>query len=245
MSKLTIPFDKKEIHYDPAKKEVSLPVEKFDALVKFMQGLVARVEEAEDEAGVANYQRQEAEASASVLQAAFERVKGQVREWLSSKHTIQELATRADIPYATCYRIVKERMEAGDNVDLGDFQKIEAVVSEDQKAAGDVVVVLPRRGKWQREEVVYRPVIQIALTAAGVMGMPEAEFQEKLQGGKLEVKLIDNTTGKSKPIEVQNFHNQVAQGAGRNANKYVGRMLFAQKFAKGHEMAEEQKKAKS
>src|SRR5215471_14488777 len=128
LNKFEFPFDKKDIHYDAAKKEVSLSVEKFDALVKFMQELVERMETAEENAGVFRYRMTEAQATAGVFSAALERVKDELRDWLSASHTIRELALRTGIPYATCYRIVKDRLEKNESVDSGDLQRIAAVV---------------------------------------------------------------------------------------------------------------------
>lgn len=227
MSKLSIPFEKKDVHYDSARREVSLSVEKFDALVKFMQDLVRRVEEAEDSAGVLRYRMRESEASAGILQAAFEKVRGEVRDWLHSEHTIRELADRAGIPYATCYRIVRDRLEKGVGVDTGDLQKIEAVVSEDLQKAyqqiGDDIVVLPRPGEAPRSPEFG----QVAFSPAAALNMTEREFQHKLKQGTLAVKLVDLSTGKSRPVAVKDFQLKPAKRFGRRAYRFSGKLDFA------------------
>lgn len=230
MTKLTIPFEKKDVHYDSEKKEVSLSVEKFDALVQFVQDLLHRVEEAEDSAGIFRYRAREAEASASVLQSAFEKVRGEVSEWLGSDHTIRELAERAGIPYATCYRIVKERLEKGSSADTGDLQKIEVIVSEDLKKAheeiGGDIVLLPRPGEILREEKIHKPAIKKALAP----GMTEKEIQQKLKQGKLVVKLVDVSTGKTQPIEVQDFQFWPTKRAGRGRYNLRGTVDFPKRL---------------
>jgi hypothetical protein len=227
MTKVAIPFDKKDIHYDSAKREVSLSVDKFDALVKFMQDLVRRAEEAEEAAGVFRYRMREGEASAGVLQAAFERVREQVRDWLSSEHTIHELAERAGIPYATCYRIVKERLEKGSGADTGDLQKIEAVVSDDLRKAydeiGGDIVVLPRPGKTARAGELS----EVSLSPAAALNLTEREFQHKLKDGTLAVKLVDLSTGKSQPVTVKDFELKPARRFGRRSYKFTGKLDFA------------------
>lgn len=248
MTKLTIPFEKKDVHYDSGKKEVSLSVEKFDALVKFIQDLLHRVEEAEDRAGIFRYHAREAQASTSVLQSAFEKIRGEVSEWLASDHTIQELADRAGIPYATCYRIVKERLAKGSSADTGDLQKIEVVVSEDLKKAyqeiGGDIVLLPRPGEILREEEIYKPLLKIA-HAAAAPGMTEKEIQQKLKQGKLLVKLVDVSTGKTQPIEVEDFQFWPTKRAGRGCYKLRGKIDFAKRLKNAPKLERVLEKSKS
>ena len=227
MTKFAIPFDKKDVHYDSDRREIFLSVEKFDALVKFMQDLVRRAEDAEDAAGVFRNRMRENEASAGVLQSAFEKVRDQVRDWLADEHTIQELAERAGIPYATCYRIVKDRLEKGVGADTGDLQKIEAVVSEDlNKAYEDIggdIVLLRRPGKTSRPEELG----EVTVSPAAALDMTEREFQNKLKEGTLAVKLVDLTTGKSQPVTVKDFQLKPARRLGRRSYKFTGKLDFA------------------
>jgi len=234
--KLAFPFDKKDVHYDASKKEISLSVEKFDALVKFIQELVDRVETAEENAGVSRYRMKEAQATAGVLAAAFEQVKGDLREWLGASHNIRELAIRTGIPYATCYRIVKERMENDESVDSGDLQKIASVLNEDlrksQAELGDDIVVLPRPGETLHEEDIYRPEIEQYLSAEG-FGMSDSEMRKKVKEGKFVLKLVDIATGKAQPIKVQSVRLEPAARAGRNLYKVTGKLDFSKAPKKG------------
>jgi hypothetical protein len=248
MTKLTIPFEKKDVHYDSGKKEVSLSVEKFDALVKFIQDLLHRVEEAEDRAGIFRYRAREAQASASVLQSAFEKVRGEVSEWLASDHTIQELADRAGIPYATCYRIVKERLAKGSSADTGDLQKIEVVVSEDLKKAyqeiGDDTVLLPRPGEVFRNEDIYKLIVTKEL-APDAPVMTGKEILQKLRQGTLLFKLVDVSSGKTQPVEVEDFQFWPTKRAGRGCYRLRGKVDFAKRLKNAPKLERDLEKSKS
>lgn len=235
--KLAFPFAKKDLHYDPARKEVSLSVENFDALVKFMQELVDRVETAEDDAGVFRYRLKETQATAGVLAAAFELVKDQLRDWLAASHTIRELATRTGIPYATCYRIVKERLEKDGSVDSDDLQKIAAVVNEDLRKTyadlGDDIVLLPRPGEISRPEDAFRPEIEHAHSPYEA-GMSDAELRQGMKEGKIVLKLVDVSTGRAKPVTVKSVRLQPAARAaraGRKLYRLTGQLDFSQSLS--------------
>jgi chromosome condensin MukBEF ATPase and DNA-binding subunit MukB len=209
MAELKIPFDKNDVKYDAAKKEVSLSIEKFDALVHFIQDLLGRIERAEDTESILDYRLEEMNAENSVLQAVFQKVRKDVGAWLGSEHTIRELANRTGIPYATCHRIVKDRLEKGESVDTGDLMKIEVVVSEDLKKAraevGEDIVLLSRPGEAETAGDAEK--------APGA-GMSEKEFTKKLKEGKLVVKVFDTSTGKTQPVEVKDFNLEPARRAG-------------------------------
>src|SRR5262249_31339014 len=138
-----------------------------------------------------------------------------------------ELAERAGIPYATCYRIVKDRLEKGVGADTGDLQKIEAVVSEDLKKAyeeiGGDIVVLPRPGKAQSIE----ELAEVTISPAAALNMTEREFQNKLKEGTLAVKLVDLSTGKSQPVKVKDFQLMPARRLGRRSYKFTGKLDFS------------------
>jgi hypothetical protein len=216
MTELTIPFDKNDVRYDAARKEVSLSVQKFDALVHFIQALLQRIESAEDLEGVLRYRLNEFDAENSLLQSVFQKVRKDVSAWLGSEHTIRELANRTGIPYATCYRIVKDRLEKGESVDTGNLVKIEAVVSEDLKkiraGIGDYVVLLPRPGESETAGEAQSQWNEKSRSAGA--GMTEKEVTKKLKEGKLVVKLFDISTGKTQPVEVKDFNLQPAKRAG-------------------------------
>ena len=233
MTELTIPFDKNDVRYDAARKEVSLSVQKFDALVHFIQALLQRIESAEDLEGVLRYRLNEFDAENSLLQSVFQKVRKDVSAWLGSEHTSYLAWTwNADfncasgpglissydgtIPYATCYRIVKDRLEKGESVDTGNLVKIEAVVSEDLKkiraGIGDDVVLLPRPGESETAGEAQSQWNEKSRSAGA--GMTEKEVTKKLKEGKLVVKLFDISTGKTQPVEVKDFNLQPAKRAG-------------------------------
>jgi len=143
----TFPLDKSDIHYDPSSEEVSMKREKFDALAKYVQALEEKLEAAEDARDVAKYRARKAGKTADVLQALTEDVlKGTaaVRGWLRSpRHTIQGLSKRTGIPYATCHRIVNERLGTP-NVEVGDLKKMVSAVSRDRRPFAPGVARHPR-----------------------------------------------------------------------------------------------------
>jgi CheY-like chemotaxis protein len=142
----TFPLEKSDIQYDPSSEEVSLKREKFDALVKYIQGLEEKLEAAEDARDVAQYRARKAGKTADVLQVLTEDVvKGTaaVRDWLGSGHTLLELSERTGIPYATCHRIVSERLGTP-NLEIGYLQKMVSAVSRDRRPFGHLAESYPR-----------------------------------------------------------------------------------------------------
>ena len=130
------PLEKADIQYNPTSEEVSLKREKFDAFVRYVQELQERLEAAEDERDVAQYRARKEGKTADLLQALTEDVfqgTSAVRGWLASGHTLQELSTRTGIPYATCHRIVNERLGTP-NVEIGHLQKMIAAVARRGRA---------------------------------------------------------------------------------------------------------------
>lgn len=146
MTREEFPIQKSDVHYDPASQEVTLKREKFDAFVKYTQGLLEKLEGAEDARDLQRYRTRRAERTADVLQALTEDVlrgTAAVREWLASPtHTISELSERTGIPYATCHRIVNERLGTP-NVEIGHFKKLVAAVSNDRVRVTTVGVEPP------------------------------------------------------------------------------------------------------
>lgn len=130
------PLEKSDIQYNATSEEVSIKREKFDAFVKYVQELQEKLEAAEDARDVAQYRARKEGKTADVLQALAEDVfqgTAAVRGWLASGHSLQELSTRAGIPYATCHRIVNERLGTP-NVEIGHLQKMIAAVSRGRRA---------------------------------------------------------------------------------------------------------------
>ncbi len=152
------PLTKKDVLYDPQKQEVTLKREKFDRLVAFVQDLLDRVESAEDARDFATHRARRAEASADILQALTTRVQestAAIRHWLES-HSIKELSELTGIPYATCHRIVNERLGTR-NVEfhhLADMLKVAASGSSGASAIavpgpGSVLVGSASRQWWR------------------------------------------------------------------------------------------------
>lgn len=160
----TFPLDKSDIHYDSGSEEVSMKREKFHAFVKYVQELEEKLEAAEDARDVAKYRARKAGKTADALQALTEDVlKGTaaVREWLRSpSHTILDLSKRTGIPYATCHRIVNERLGTP-NVEIGHLKKMVSAVSRDRRPFAPGVAPHPR----------YRRVL---------LGLPHGLAEEEL-----------------------------------------------------------------
>ncbi len=133
------PLEKSDIQYDPDKQEVTLKREKFDAMIEFMRALAERVEAAEDEKDIESYRARRAEASGDVLTSLLslaEEAGGNVERWLEApEHSIRELSQRAGVPYATCYRIITERLKT-DKIGIGELAKFLKVVEADDVGSG-------------------------------------------------------------------------------------------------------------
>ncbi len=133
------PLEKSDIQYDPDKQEVTLKREKFDAMIEFMRALVEQVEAAEDQKDIESYRARRAEASADVLTSFLSLAKeaGEcVERWVDSpEHSIRELSQRAGVPYATCHRIITERLKT-DKIEIGRLAKLLKVVEADDVRSG-------------------------------------------------------------------------------------------------------------
>jgi CheY-like chemotaxis protein len=131
----TFPLEKSDVQYNPTSEEVFMKREKFDAFVKYVQELEEKLEAAEDARDVAQYRAHKAGKTADVLQALTEDVlqgTEAVRDWLASGHTLQELSARTGIPYATCHRIVNERLGTP-NVEIGHLEKMISAISSGRR----------------------------------------------------------------------------------------------------------------
>jgi len=119
------PLDKKDVHYDAVRGEVSLKREKFDAMVQLIRDLLEETHQAENARDTALARRRRAETKANVLSAyadVMEEANQAIQSWVD-ENTIQELSRRTQIPYATCHRIIRERLPKG-QVETGTVQKI-------------------------------------------------------------------------------------------------------------------------
>lgn len=144
------PLEKSDIHYDPAREEVSIPREKFDAFVHYVAGLQEKLEAAEDARDVAQYRAQKAGKTADVLECLIRDVqnaRAAIREWLRAGKTVQELSDRTGIPYATCHRVVNERL-GSEKLEIGHLQKmVAAIPASGRVLAGSVAKHVPRFGR--------------------------------------------------------------------------------------------------
>lgn len=161
----TLPLEKGDIHYDPSSEEVSIKREKFDAFVKYVQTLEEKLEAAEDARDAAQYRARKAGKTADLLEALTEDVlagTAAIRDWLSSPgHTLQELSERTGIPYATCHRIVNERLGTG-GLEFGYLQRMLSSVSrgkapftrEGERSPRFERVLLGVTKEFQEDEIV-------------------------------------------------------------------------------------------
>jgi hypothetical protein len=119
---LKVPFDKSDVHYDASKGEVSLKREKFDELMRFVRDLLEETQETENERDTARARQKRSAAAADQYAELLQDASRNVEQWLKS-NSIQELSRRTEIPYATCHRIVNERLNSAE-VTVGNLGKI-------------------------------------------------------------------------------------------------------------------------
>lgn len=127
-----LPLKKNDVTYNAANREVSLKVEKFDELMKFIQELLEQSQSAENARDTARARQRRAEASTDVVAAyaqIVDEANRKVQSWVD-ENTIQELSRRSKIPYATCHRIVRERLPNA-KIEVGTLGEILQVVVED------------------------------------------------------------------------------------------------------------------
>jgi CheY-like chemotaxis protein len=161
------PLTKDDIHYDPDKQEVTLKREKFDALIGFVKEMLANTNAVEDERDIASYRARKAEATSSVFESLMEKVSeasGDVQAWLASpEHTILDLSQRTGIPYATCHRIVRERIGTPE-LEVGHLAKLAKAIGPDMAknrirrapVTGDYKVVVGAPSSDWREQLLER-----------------------------------------------------------------------------------------
>lgn len=141
--KTKLPLKQSDVTYDPASRRVTLTPQKFDELIKFIQELLEQAQTAENARDTARSRQRRQEAAADVVTAyaqILEEANRNVEAWLSA-NSIQELSRRTKIPYASCHRIIRERLRSGE-VEVGALGKILQAVQEGQpemiQPAGDV-----------------------------------------------------------------------------------------------------------
>jgi len=180
------PLTKDDIRYDPEKQEVTLKREKFDALIGFVKEMLAKTDAVEDERDIAGYRARKAEATSTVFEGLMEKVRevsGDVEAWLSApQHTILDLSQRTGIPYATCHRIVTERIRTPE-VEVGHLAKLAKAIEPDmvkkpgrrQRMTGSYKVVVGAPCSDWREQLLER------LNATGMLVTTAEKTAEALQ----------------------------------------------------------------
>lgn len=158
MKDQNLPIAKSDVYYNAATQEVTLRREKFDALIVYVQGLVEQVSAADDERDVAEYRERRAKASESLLQEMVADVTQlaakSVSRWLES-HSIRQLSERSGIPYATCHRIVNERL-GGSKIDMETLGKLARAIgpSEGAESFADAIPA-KQENAYSRAQVRY------------------------------------------------------------------------------------------
>jgi|SRR5579863_9249613 len=152
MNAKQLPFEKSDVHYDATKGEVSLKREKFDELIRFVRDLLKQTQQAENERDTArSRQRRSAEAAdvATAYADLVENANVGIRGWLQN-NTIQELSRRTGIPYASCHRIIRERLGSAQvSVDaLGKILKVVGRTTEPRKEPVMSLFVGELKGAW-------------------------------------------------------------------------------------------------
>ncbi|HKT46620.1 MAG TPA: helix-turn-helix transcriptional regulator [Candidatus Acidoferrales bacterium] len=124
------PIEKEDIRWGA--KEVTMERGKFEALLHYLQDVSERLVQAEDELSFQRHDTRKAEKAADVflgLSASLSETKQAIQKWLDDpKNSIQELSRRTGIPYATCHRIVTERLEDA-RIETGQLQKLAKAVA--------------------------------------------------------------------------------------------------------------------
>src|SRR5271170_2802970 len=100
---LKLPLEKKDVHYDAVKGEVSLKRDKFDDLMHFVRDLLEEAQELENERDTARSRQKRAVATADLYAELLDDANKGVERWLEN-NTIQQLSRETGIPYATCHR---------------------------------------------------------------------------------------------------------------------------------------------
>src|SRR5215510_8650161 len=155
MTHPTLPINKNDVRYDPETQEITLKRERFDQLLNFIRQTVEKLEAAEDARDIAEYRAKRAAASQTVFQTILDDLEAgskKISKWADT-HSIKQLSERSGIPYATCHRIVTERL-AKQNVHMADFVRlVEAAESTEamgpKKLAVDRVLIGASAGSLQ------------------------------------------------------------------------------------------------
>jgi predicted transcriptional regulator len=168
MNTKQLPFEKSDIHYDTTKGEVSLKREKFDELIRFVQDLLKEAEQTENERDTARSRQRRAAQTADVVTAYadfMEEANSGIQHWLEN-NTIQELSRRTGIPYASCYRIVRERLGSAQiTVDtLGKILKVVGPSASNSPAVS--LFVCGAKGAWKSLIEQYKAAGRVGVITA-------------------------------------------------------------------------------
>lgn len=161
LTETEFPIEKSDIHW--GKDEVTMKREKFTALIKHLQEVSQKLVEAEDELSFQQYDTQQAENAANVfvgLSASLSETEAGIQRWLENpKNSIQELSRRTGIPYATCHRIVTERLATA-QVETGQLKKLARAIGEEPEPQS-----APQSAAEKRTRGFFLPVLGANLAA--------------------------------------------------------------------------------
>ncbi len=163
------PIEKSDIHWGT--EEVTMERDKFEALIGYLQDVSQRLVEAEDELSFQRYDTRKAEKAADVflgLSASLSETEEGIQRWLADpKNSIQELSRRTEIPYATCHRIVTERL-ADARIETGQLKKLAKAIGEKSVAKG-----ASRSPAEQRTRDIFAPILGAKLTGETLKALGE------------------------------------------------------------------------
>jgi len=194
------PLEKDDILWGP--EEVTLKRAKFEALLGYLQDVSERLVRAEDQLSFERFDARKAKKEADVfvaLAAGLSEAEHGIRKWLADpENSIQELARRAGIPYATCHRIVAGRLASG-QIETGQLKRLAKAVSS--RSAAKPRPRSPAAERRTRE--AFEPVLGAALVRAF---LPEGskvldvaakgDFLSRVRKEKPNVVLVDARSSK-------------------------------------------------
>lgn len=155
MNQTEFPIEKSDIHWGA--EEVTMKRDKFEALIRYVQDVSQKLVQAEDELSFQRYDTRKAEKAADVflgLSASLGETKEAVQKWLANpKHSIQELSRRTGIPYATCHRIITDRLADG-RIETGQLKKLARAIGETPAAEA-----IKQSGVERRTREIFAPIL--------------------------------------------------------------------------------------
>jgi Cro/C1-type HTH DNA-binding domain len=154
------PIEKSDIHWGT--DEVTMKRDKFEVLISYLQDVSERLVKAEDELSFQRYDTRKVKQEANVLlalSASLSETEEGIQRWLADpKNSIQELSRRTGIPYATCHRIVTERL-ADARIETGQLKKLAKAINEESSTKGALQSPTERRTRD-----IFEPILGVELS---------------------------------------------------------------------------------